>query len=245
MKITKGRARRFWVSAFFSILAFSFLTTNALAQTMQTRINSATQYASNIFDAEVQLRGWENAADQQDRTDLEFLYSHALGMIGGVAKAHPEWLLEIEPMIENITHPIIRRAMILGVSVSQTEQSRELLKRWGSGEHNALVNELSSNGLAKIFMARPAQSPPMAVIYTAAFGATGDLMYVKNIVDGYADALPDGETPNPLLAEILGNYSALLATDDAGISELRRMADTDYRGIGEQLRKAIQQGTPQ
>jgi|GEM_PF-3416876 hypothetical protein len=245
MKIKKDRAARFWASAFFSIIVIAFLASNVLAQTMQTRINSATQYASNIFDAEVQLRGWENAANPQDRTDLEFLYSHALGMIGGTAKAHPEWLLEIEPMIENITHPIIRRAMILGVSVSQTEQSRELLKRWASGEHSALVNELSSNGLAKIFVSRPAQTPAMAVIYIAAFGATGDLTYVKNIVEGYADALPNGETPNPQLAKILGNYATLLATDEAGMAELQRMADSDYRGIGEQLRDAIQQGTPQ
>ena len=245
MKIKKDRAAQFRIAAFFSIIAFAFLATNALAQTMQTRINSATQYASNIFDAEVQLRGWENAANQQDRTDLEFLYSHALGMIGGVAKAHPEWLLEIEPMIENINHPIIRRAMILGVSVSQTDQSRELLKRWGAGEHSALVDELSSNGLAKIFVARPAQTPAMAVIYIAAFGATGDLQYMKNIIDGYADALPNVETPNPPLADILGNYAALLATDEVGMAELQRMADSDYRGIGEQLRDAIQQGTPQ
>jgi hypothetical protein len=245
MEIKNDRATRFLTSAFFSIIAFAFLTSSALAQTMQTRINSATQYASNIFDAEVQLRGWENATNLQNRTDLEFLYSHALGMIGGVAKAHPEWLLEIEPMIENITHPIIRRAMILGVSVSQTEQSRELLKRWGAGEHSALVDELSSNGLAKIFVARPAQTPAMAVIYIAAFGTTGELTYVKNIIDGYAGALPNGQTPNPPLAKILGNYAALLATDETGIAELHRMADTDYRGIGEQLRDAIQQGTPQ
>lgn len=245
MKVKKDRTARFWASVFFSIIAFAFLNTNAFAQTMQTRINSATQYASNIFDAEVQLRGWENAANLQDRTDLEFLYSHALGMIGGVAKAHPEWLLEIEPMIENITHPIIRRAMILGVSVSQSEQSKELLRRWGAGEYGALVDELSSNGLAKIFVVRPAQTPAMAVIYIAAFGATGDLMYVKNIVDGYANALPNGTTSNTPLADILGNYVALLATDDEGMAELQRMTDSNYRGIREQLRAAIQQGTPQ
>lgn len=245
MKFIKDRAARILTPAFLGVVVLAFLTTNALAQTMQTRISSPTQFASNIFDSEVQLRGWENAANLDDRTDLEFIYSHALGMIGGTAKAHPEWLLEIEPMIENIAHPIIRRAMILGVSVSQTDQSRELLGRWGSGEHSALVEELSSNGLAKIFVSRPAQTPAMAVIYIAAFGATGDLVYVKNIVDGYADALPSGESPNPPLAEILGNYATLLATDQTGLAELQRLADTDYRGIGEQILDAIQQGTPQ
>lgn len=240
MKITKTNTARFWITAMFSVVVFSVISTNAMAQAMQSRISSATSFASNIFDAEVQLRGWENAANLQDKTDLEFIYSHALGMIGGVAKAHPEWLLEIEPMIENIKHPIIRRAMILGVSVSKSPESDELLKRWGAGEHSALVAELSTNGLAKIFVARPAQTPAMAVIYMAAFGATDKPVYVENIISGYAAVLPEGSNPNAMLADILGNYVMLLASDERGIAELERLADADYRGIGQHLRDAIQ-----
>lgn len=239
MKIIKQNAARLWITAVLSLFFISMAATALHAQAVQSPINSATGYASNIFDAEVQLRGWENAANLQDKTDLEFIYSHALGMIGGIAKAHPEWLLEIEPMIENINHPIIRRAMILGVSVSQSDESDELLKRWGAGEHSALVAELSTNGLAKIFTARPAQTPAMAVIYVAAFGATADPMYVENIISGYADVLPEGQSPNPVLADILGNYVILLASDERGAAELKRLADSDYRGIGEHLHDTI------
>ena len=239
MKTKKQNAVCLWATALISVFLFAVASTTTQAQAIQKPINSATGYASNIFDAEVQLRGWENAANLQDKTDLEFIYSHALGMISSVAKAHPEWLLEIEPMIESIKHPIIRRAMILGVSVSQSEESSELLKRWGAGEHSALVAELSTNGLAKMFVARPAQTPAMAVIYMAAFGATTGPMYVENIISGFADVLPQGQDPNPLLAEILNNYVILLANDKRGVAALVRLADANYSGIGEHLRDII------
>ncbi len=239
MKSKKQNAGRLWATAIVSVFLFALTSTTVQAQTIQAPINSPTVYASNIFDAEVQLRGWENAANLQDKTDLEFIHSHALGMIGSVAKAHPEWLLEIELMIENIKHPIIRRAMILGVGVSPSSESKELLKRWGAGEHSALVAELSTNGLAKIFVSRPAQTPAMAVIYMAAFGAINDPMYVENIISGYADVLPKGKTPNPTLAKILGNYVTLLASDKRGVAELKRLAEENYRGIGERLRDTI------
>lgn len=200
---------------------------------------SPTDFASNIFDAEVQLRGWENAGNQQDRADLEFIYSHTLGVIGGVAKAHPEWLPEIEPMIENINHPIIRRAMILGVSVPDVPESDALLAKWGEGEHSALVAELSDNGLAKIFVERPALSPAMAVIYMAAFGSTGEAYYIENILNGYADALDTGAQPNPVLAGILKNYIELLSSDERGITEIKRLAAADFAGIGTQLNEML------
>lgn len=239
MTIKQQNTVRLWATTMISVFLFAMTSASVQAQAIQKPISSATGYASNIFDAEVQLRGWENAANLQDKTDLEFIYSHALGMIGSVAKAHPEWLLEIEPMIENIKHPIIRRAMILGVSVSKSEESTELLKRWGAGEHSALVAELSTNGLAKIFVARPAQTPAMAVIYMAAFGATTDPIYVENIIRGYADVLPQGRAPNPLLADILNNYIILLANDKRGVAVLERLADANYSGIGEHLRDII------
>lgn len=205
------------------------------AQALQPRITSPTAFASNIFDAEVQLRGWENAGNQQERADLEFIYSHALGVIGSVSLAHPEWLPEIEPMIENITHPIIRRAMILGVSVSDAPESDALLARWGEGEHSSLVTELSDNGLAKIFVERPALSPAMAVIYVAAFGSTGKAFYVENIISGYAEALPMGPQPNPVLADILKNYIGVLAGEDRGAREIKRLAEANFAGIGAEL----------
>lgn len=223
-----------------TVFVLTFGVSSALhAQSIQSRVVSPTHFASKIFDAEVQLRGWENAANQQERADLEFIYSHALGVIGGVAKAHPEWLPEIEPMIENITHPIIRRAMILGVSVPDVPESDALLAKWGEGEHSALVAELSDNGLAKIFVKRPALSPAMAVIYIAAFGSTGEQFYVENIIQGYADALPEGKQPNPMLADILKNYIDLLASEDRGVAELKRLAAADFGGIGQQLNEML------
>lgn len=234
--IGKNHCRLFFLVC---LLALTVQPAVTAAQALQPRVTNPTAFASNIFDAEVQIRGWENAGDQQERADLEFIYSHALGVIGGVAMAHPEWLPEIEPMIDNINHPIIRRAMILGVSVPDAPESDALLATWGDGEHGALVAELSDNGLAKIFVERPALSPAMAVIYVAAFGSTGEAFYVENIVNGYADALPTGARPNPVLADILENYIHLLAGEDRGAAEIKRLADTDFAGVGGELNELL------
>lgn len=78
-----------------------------------------------------------------------------------------------------------------------------------------------------------------AMLSVFLFSVTSPNGLVKIFISGYADVLPEGNNPNPMLADTLGNYVTLLASDERGVAELNRLAEAGDRGISQHLRDAM------